>query len=98
MTTIACTRCNGLGWRAPDGPKGCDRCGGTGALDYDHAKECYASLAEEATDELAHPWKDEDWDTDAVAHAKAYAADHGLPWPPGLGDFDRHYEREHDAR
>jgi len=38
MTT--CTRCNGLGWRAPDGPEGCARCNGTGQVqphqfDYD---------------------------------------------------------------
>lgn len=23
-----CSRCQGVGWRAPDGPEGCARCGG----------------------------------------------------------------------
>lgn len=27
---VICERCNGVGWRAPDGPEGCARCGGTG--------------------------------------------------------------------
>jgi len=57
---------------------------------YDHARECYASLADEMNDGDME-WNESDWDTSAVAHAKAYAEAHGLSWPPRMGDFDRRY-------
>jgi hypothetical protein len=63
---------------------------------YNEAREDYASLAEEASCESAHPWDDEHWDVRAVRNAKRYAKDHGLPWPPGLGDFDRWYEANYN--
>jgi len=59
---------------------------------YDEEREDYASLADEASCPDAQPWKDEDWDQRAVANAKSYAAKYGLPWPPGINDFDRWYD------
>jgi hypothetical protein len=59
---------------------------------FDIERESYASLVDEATCESAHPWDDSYWDAEAVKHAKAYAAKHELPWPPGRGDFDRWYD------
>jgi len=59
---------------------------------YDIECEDYASLADEASAPEAQPWKDEDWDPDAVKNAKSYAEKNDLPWPPGPGDYDRWYD------
>jgi hypothetical protein len=59
---------------------------------YDEEREDYASLADEASCEDAHPWNEDNWDPRAVANAKKYAAKYGLNWPPHLGDFDRWYD------
>jgi hypothetical protein len=58
---------------------------------YDEQREDYASLAEEASDESAHPWNDKDWDAQAVKNAKKYAKKHNYSWPPGINDFDNWY-------
>jgi len=58
----------------------------------DEEREDYASLAEEASAPDAQPWKDEDWDQNAIANAKKYAKRFNLPWPPGPNDFDRWYD------
>jgi antirestriction protein len=62
----------------------------------DPREEAYASLAEEASVESAHPWKDEDWDAEAVEMAKEFAAENDLSWPPGLNAFDTYYDRKHN--
>jgi len=59
---------------------------------YDEVREDYAALADEASCPDAHPWKDEDWEPRAVENAKKYAAQYGLPWPPGPTDYDRWYD------
>jgi hypothetical protein len=64
--------------------------------EYDEDKEDYASLADEMNDPDVGPWVEYDWDARAVAGAKRYASKHGLPWPPGVGDYDRFYESEHN--
>lgn len=66
--------------------------------EYDEEREDYASLADEMNDTDVGPWVESDWDARAVANAKRYAAREGLPWPPGVGDFDRWYEREGGRR
>jgi hypothetical protein len=58
-------------------------------------EDSYVSLADEMNDPEAGPWVESDWDRQAVAEAKRYAARHGLRWPPQAGDFDRWYERQH---
>lgn len=68
--------------------------------EYNEEYEDYASLADEMNDydpKTGEPqvWVEADWDDRAVANGKKYANAHGLPWPPGLGDYDRLYEREH---
>lgn len=64
------------------------------AVDRDRRdRESYAALADEMNDPDAGPWDEDDWDADAVAGGKRYAAANGLHWPPGLGDYDRFYER-----
>jgi hypothetical protein len=60
---------------------------------YDEEREDYAALADEVNDGDAGPWVESDWDARAVASAKRYAARMELPWPPGMGDFDRWYEK-----
>ena len=62
---------------------------------YDPDRESYASLADEMSDPDVGGWVEEDWDPDAVAEGKRYAEEHGLPWPPAPGDYDRFYESEH---
>lgn len=59
---------------------------------YDEAREDYANLCDEMNDPDVGPWVEADWDERAVANAKSYAQEHGLPWPPGHGDFDRWYD------
>lgn len=59
---------------------------------YDEAREDYANLADEMNDPDVGPWVESDWDERAVANARSYAAGHGLPFPPGTGDYDRFYE------
>lgn len=58
--------------------------------------EAYAALADEMNDPEAGPWVEDEWDVEAVAGGKRHAEANGLRWPPGRGDFDRLYEREHD--
>lgn len=62
------------------------------ALEEDD-RESYAALADEMNDPDAGPWNEDDWDGEAVRGGKRYAAANGLHWPPGLGDYDRFYER-----
>jgi len=59
-------------------------------------KEAYAALADEMNDLDVGPWKESDWDPQFVAPAKQYASENGLRWPPGTGDYDRFYDREHN--
>lgn len=61
---------------------------------YDEAREDYASLADEMNDYDVGPWVESDWDPRAVANARMYAEENGLPFPPGPGDYDRLYEKE----
>jgi hypothetical protein len=61
---------------------------------YDEEREDYASLADEMNDPDIGPWVESDWDERAVANAKRYAKRERLRWPPGIGDYDRWYERE----
>jgi hypothetical protein len=65
---------------------------------WDEEKEDYASLADEMNDPGCDPWDESHWDASAVKNAKAYAQKNGLRWPPGLGDYDRFYERENNSR
>jgi len=60
-------------------------------------EEDYASLADEMNDGPPHigPWKESDWDAEAVAGGKRHAEKHGLPWPPDTGDYDRYYEAKY---
>jgi hypothetical protein len=60
---------------------------------YDLERESYANLADEMNDPDVGAWNEADWDPEAVAEGKRYAAAHGLPWPPSTGDYDRFYER-----
>jgi hypothetical protein len=64
--------------------------------EWDQEREDYASLADEMNDPDAQPWVESDWDEQAVANAKRYAEKHDLRWPPGTGDYDRFYERQHN--
>jgi hypothetical protein len=66
--------------------------------EWDEEKEDYANLADEMNDPDVGPWNEDDWDERAVANAKKYAKEHGLPWPPRMGDFDRFYDRENNPR
>lgn len=64
---------------------------------YDAEREDYAALADEMNDPGIDPWDESMWDEEAVANAKRYAAKHGLRWPPGTGDYDRFYDRQHNT-
>ena len=57
-------------------------------------EQSYADLCDEMNDPTVGPWNEEDWDEHAVACAKRYAAERGLRWPPGRGDFDAWYDRQ----
>ena len=57
-------------------------------------KEAYSALADEMNDP-GMVWDADKWEPSAVRQAQAYAQRHGLPWPPGPGDFDRFYESRH---
>lgn len=61
---------------------------------YDAEREDYLSLADEMNDGPPHvgPWNEADWEPESVANAKRYAEKHGLPWPPGTGDYERWFE------
>jgi hypothetical protein len=48
--------------------------------EWDEEKEDYANLADEMNDPDVGPWNEDDWDERAVANAKKYAKEHGLPW------------------
>lgn len=63
--------------------------------DYRDDQDDYASLADEMNDPDVGPWVEGHWDPEAVAGAKRHAEREGLRWPPGVGDYDRLYEREH---
>lgn len=60
---------------------------------YDEQKEDYLSLCDEMNDYDAPEWVEGDWDERAVKSARTYARKHGLPFPPGKGDFDRMFDR-----
>lgn len=58
---------------------------------------CYAAVADELNDSdavlvLA------DLDAEFVAGAERFARAQGLSWPPGVGDFDRYYDWNHNER
>lgn len=61
-------------------------------------KDCYASLCDEMNDPGAPDWVESDWDAHAVKLASQYAKEHGLPWPPRKGDYDRFWDMENNPR
>lgn len=63
-------------------------------MEFQQEKQSYADLADEMNDPDVGPWVESDWDPQAVAEAKRYAAKNHLPWPPGRGDFDAWYAEE----
>lgn len=64
---------------------------------YDEEREDYASLADEMNDD-GMVWVESNWDPIAVKNARKYAKEHDLSWPPRMGDYDRFWEREQNAR
>ena len=70
-------------------------------------RQDYADITDELNDPCSHQsweeWTPEwcpyclklsDLDGVAVDGAERYAIEHGLPWPPGVGDYDRYYESQ----
>jgi len=70
-----------------------------GKLEAEESEQAsYVGLADEVNDGDTGPWDESYWDAQAVKEGKAYASRHGLPWPPGPGDFDRWYEAQGGRR
>lgn len=71
-------------------------------MNYAQPYQDWLELADELNDanvEATLEW----FDADFVAAAQVQAAEHGLPWPPSVGDYDRWYANEfpqarHDAQ
>lgn len=61
----------------------------------DEDRDCYAALADELNDHGVD-LTIEDFEPRMVASARVYAHAHGLSWPPGIGDYDRLWERKHN--
>ena len=89
-----------------ENPGACPECSGRpGEHDWkaeggdEHAPWCqrwvdeqsYASLADEFND-IDVDMTLADFDQKVVDEAHDYANAHGLPWPPGVGDFDNYWE------
>lgn len=64
-------------------------------MSFDDIRRDYASLADELNDRGVTMTVD-DFDEDMVERAKEYATLVGAPFPPGLGDFDRWWDRENN--
>lgn len=65
-------------------------------------QEAYVAVADELNDGTSllgqPPLALEDLDTAYVTAAERYANEHGINWPPQVGDFDRWYERNLEVR
>jgi hypothetical protein len=60
-------------------------------------EDAYAALADELNDGDPNQLTIDDFEPEGVAAGARYAAEHGLAWPPGTGDFDRYCERRWEA-
>lgn len=64
-------------------------------MSFDDDRRDYASLADELNDRDVTMTID-DFDKEMVAGAERYATAVGAPYPPGVGDYDRWWDRENN--
>lgn len=73
-------------------------CQNTGPHEHMEFKKAYVMIADELNDGGPGQVAYEDLDPDIRRDGAYYAYLNDLPWPPGIGDLDRFWEREQERK